>query len=59
LSIFDVQDNECGSVGYPRYDINENCYVDLSDVSVLYGQWLDCTLPYGDECDKLWNLVEE
>ena len=56
---FDVQDNECGSVGYPRYDINENCYVDLSDVSVLYGQWLDCTLPYGDECDKLWNLVEE
>ena len=64
---FNVQDNECGSVGYPPYDVNEDCYVDLSEVAALYGQWLYCTLPYDsahlygpgvpslpNECDKSW-----
>jgi len=55
---FNVQDNECGSVGYPPYDVNEDCYVDLSEVAALYGQWLLCTKPHDDagECDKSWNL---
>jgi hypothetical protein len=55
---FNVQDNECGSVGYPPYDVNEDCYVGLSEVAILYGQWLFCTDPYddADACDKLWNF---
>jgi len=58
---FNVQDNECGSVGYPPYDVNEDCYVDLSEVATLYSQWLFCTDPYDDNelCDKVWNLVPE
>jgi hypothetical protein len=61
---FTVQDNECGSVGYPPYDKNENCYVDLSDVAILYSQWFLCTDPYDAgynqwaDCDRSWNLVE-
>jgi len=57
---FNVQDNECGSTGYPPYDMNEDCYVDLSELAVLYGQWLLCTDPYDDNelCGKVWNLVE-
>ncbi len=67
---FDVQDNECGSVGYPFTDIVGgflggesigDCYVDLEDMAMLISQWLLCTQPYddADACDKLWNLVEE
>ena len=64
---FNVQDNDCGSAGYPPYDVNEDCYIDLSEAAALYGQWLYCTLPYDGqdlypppppECDKSWNLVE-
>jgi hypothetical protein len=64
---FNVQDNDCGSVGYPPYDVNEDCVVDLSEVAALYGQWNSCTEPYTlnpadpceiEECDKSWNLVE-
>jgi len=53
-----VEDNDCGSVGYPPYDVNEDCYVGLSEVATLYGQWLFCTDPYddADACDKLWNF---
>jgi hypothetical protein len=60
---FNVQDNECGSVGYPPYDMNEDCYTDLSEVARLYGQWLFCTDPYDDaaygewdQCAAVWNL---
>ncbi len=62
---FNVQDNDCGSTGYPPYDMNEDCYVDLSEVAILYGQWLYCTEPFDGginlwgDCDALWNLVEE
>jgi len=61
---FNVQDNDCGSVGYPPYDVNEDCYVDLSEVAALYGQWLSCTDPYDHptkyglwlNCDAAWNF---
>ncbi|MHC4214617.1 MAG: hypothetical protein ACYSWP_14740 [Planctomycetota bacterium] len=61
----DVQDNECGAWGYMHTDVNEDCYVDLGDVALFYGQWLTCTLPYDGgynqwgDCDALWNLLEE
>ena len=53
---FNVQDNECGAWGYMRADVNEDCYIDLGDVALIYTQWLICVQPYGDGCDKLWNL---
>jgi len=62
---FTVRDNECGSVGYPPYDVNEDCHIGLSEVAALYGQWLFCTNPFDaglntwGECDAVWNLVEE
>ena len=64
---FNVQDNECGSVGYPAYDINQDCVVDLEEVAILCSQWLFCTDPYatsgggpsGSDCDTAWNLVEQ
>ena len=65
---FNVQDNECGSVGYPSYDINQDCAVDLGEVAILCSQWLLCTDPYasssgggssGIDCDTAWSLVEQ
>jgi hypothetical protein len=57
---FNVQDNDCGAWGYDRLDVNEDCYVNLGDVALLYSQWLFCTKRFEDpECDSLWNLVEE
>jgi hypothetical protein len=56
---FDVQDNECGALGYAGMDFNEDCRVGLGDFAHFYAQWLICTDPYEDDCDKLWNLFEE
>ncbi len=56
---FNVQDNDCGAWGYDPLDINKDCRVDLTEAAILYGQWLFCTDPYGDQCDARWNLVEE
>jgi len=56
---FDVQDNECGALGYAGMDFNEDCRVGLGDFAHFYAQWLTCTDPYEDGCDRLWNLFEE
>jgi len=58
---FDVQDNDCGALGYAPVDFNEDCVVNLADFVHFYTQWLICTEPYDDDemCDKLWNLEEE
>jgi hypothetical protein len=65
---FDVQDNDCGAVGYARFDFNEDCAVDLGEAAALYNQWLFCTLKDGrsqpgvaifTDCDAAWNLQEE
>jgi hypothetical protein len=65
---FDVQDNECGAWGYDKLDINEDCYINLVEVAMLYTQWLFCTEPYAGSpnggsnwgnCDAIWNLVGE
>jgi hypothetical protein len=62
---FTVQDNECGSVGYHPYDVDEDCHIGLSEAAMLYNQWLFCN--YKDDrsqlgvaqfadCDAAWNL---
>jgi len=55
----EVQDNDCGAWGYMHVDVNKDCYVNLGDFALLSEQWLMCVQPYGDGCDKLWNLIEE
>jgi hypothetical protein len=52
----EVGDNECGAWGYMHVDVNKDCYVNLGDFALFYEQWLMCVQPYGDGCDKLWNL---
>jgi len=54
-----VQDNECGAIGFDAVDYNEDCRVGLADFAHYLAQWLICTEPHEDGCDKLWNLVEE
>ncbi len=56
--IFNVQDNECGAVGYDPVDYNEDCRVGLADFAHYLAQWLICTDPYDDagDCIKLWEL---
>jgi len=60
---FNVQDNECGALGYLYTDFNQDCVVDLADFTHFYEQWALCTQPYPSDpcevCDKLWNLFEE
>ena len=41
---------ECGDWGYPKGDLNKDCYVDLKDLAILAGTWLDCTDPYDQSC---------
>ncbi|MHC4659756.1 MAG: hypothetical protein ACYS83_11370 [Planctomycetota bacterium] len=62
---FNVQDNDCGSVGYSPYDVNEDCYNDLSEAASLYNEWLSCTYKDGrsgtgvaefKDCDAAWNF---
>ena len=42
-----VEPKGCGDINhpYPTGDIDENCYVDFEDVSLLATNWLDCTDP--------------
>jgi len=56
---FNVQDNECGAIGYNPSDYNEDCRVGLADFAHYYNEWLICTQPYEDGCDKYWNIVPE
>jgi len=56
---FNVQDNELGAWGFDPLDLNEDGVVNLSESVLLYDQWLWCTQPYEDGCDKLWNLGGE
>jgi hypothetical protein len=51
---FTVQDNECGSVGYPDYDVNEDCVIGLSELAVMLADWTRCTEPYAVDCKKSW-----
>ncbi len=41
----DIQDNDCGAWGFSPYDYNLDCIVNLSDLSILAFDWLQCSLP--------------
>ena len=41
----------CGDWGYRKTDFNEDCYVNLLDLSVLSTEWLRCTQPDEPGCE--------
>ncbi len=47
---------DCGDVGAEGYiyaaDINGDCYVNVADLEMLALNWLSCTDPTGDDCEK-------
>ena len=48
--LLDVQCGDAG-VNYMAGDINEDCYVDILDISLLAEQWLDCTNVADPNCN--------
>lgn len=45
-----IKENDCGAWGYSRYDANQDCVVNLSDMAQLALQWMQCTFPNADGC---------
>jgi len=45
ISVAIIEDDTCGNWGYSKMDFNEDCYVDLKDLAMFAGQWLDSTIP--------------
>jgi hypothetical protein len=40
-----IEDNDCGSLGFSPADYNMDCRVDLEDFSVFVLEWLGCSVP--------------
>ena len=45
-----VETDGCGIYGFLVSDLNQDCKIDISDFSILAGQWLDCTMFPLPEC---------
>ena len=43
--VVELLDNECGSVGYNRSDLNNDCRTDLADLAIFALDYLSCTFP--------------
>ncbi|AQQ09802.1 hypothetical protein L21SP3_01617 [Sedimentisphaera cyanobacteriorum] len=41
----DIEDNDCGSQGFSRQDLNLDCRVNLEDFYLFADEWLACGLP--------------
>jgi hypothetical protein len=58
----DVQDNDCGAIGFAPQDYNTDCTVGLADLEHYSAQWLICTDPFDDDfnkwgdCAAIWNI---
>jgi len=50
-----ITDNDwpCGTAGmeYMGSDVNKDCYVDLDDIKMMAGNWLECNVPGMAGCD--------
>lgn len=40
-----LEDNDCGSMGFSPADFNLDCRVDLEDFSIFVSEWLGCGIP--------------
>jgi hypothetical protein len=45
-----IYENECGAWGYLWADLDQDCDVDITDLSELAAEWLVCTNPYDPGC---------
>ena len=43
--VVDIEENDCEVWGYDSVDMNQDCQIDLTDLSSLVQRWLECTLP--------------
>lgn len=43
-------ENECGAWGYSWADFDLDCDVDIADLVMMAGAWLDCSNPYAPGC---------
>ena len=48
-----ILENECGAWDFLWADFDEDCDVDISDLSQLAADWLDCSRPYDPGCIDL------
>ncbi|MCE5340172.1 MAG: hypothetical protein LLF92_03480 [Planctomycetaceae bacterium] len=58
VKVWDYTPLICGQPGVMEYmdaDINNDCYIGLSDMKVLAENWLKCTDPENTECDEYWR----
>ena len=39
----------------PKYDLNDDCYVDLADFAIFASEWAYCMEPTNDNCSEPWN----
>jgi hypothetical protein len=46
-----IRENDCGLWGYDAVDINQDCQIDLADLSILAQNWLQCSFPEGNCAD--------
>ena len=53
INVIKTGPSTCGSPGtlYKRSDFNEDCYVNLLDIALIFSEWLDCTDPANSDCD--------
>lgn len=40
-----ISEDECGALEFDQFDLDENCAVDVADLSSLISEWLTCTEP--------------
>lgn len=48
-----ILENDCGAWGYLWADFDQDCDVDITDLSQMAADWLDCTRPYSPGCVDL------
>ena len=56
IAVSIVDDDTCGEQGYSSMDFDEDCHVDIKDLSMFCQQWLDSTTP--DMPGSVNRLVE-
>lgn len=45
-----VKDLQCGADGFATFDLNSDCQVNMEDLGLFAGEWLDCTDPADASC---------
>ncbi len=48
-----ILENECGAWDYLWADFDRDCDVDITDLSLMAADWLDCSKPYSPGCVDL------